>query len=78
MFLPLNRHEDISQNLSTYKPTDSKYLFFFLNNSRRTAVFIALEEKGTETRTAQFIEGKPGENLYINRSTARHKERRGG
>jgi hypothetical protein len=51
---------------------------FFLNNSRRTAVFIALEEKGTETRTAQFIEGKPGENLYINRSTARHKERREG
>jgi hypothetical protein len=41
-------------------------------------VFIALEEKGTETQTAPFIEGKPSENLYINKSTTKHKERQEG
>jgi hypothetical protein len=31
-------------------------------------VFIALEEKGTETKKKLLIEGKPSENLYINKS----------
>jgi hypothetical protein len=41
-------------------------------------VFIALEEKGIETKNCSVIEGKTNENIYINKSTARHKGRQEG